>query len=261
MPVCVAPPLGHKCQLTLAADNFNRRGGPYQHQYRVGRAPAHRSLRSHANPSGPSTPNSTASDKSGSAPNTWVAPHYSAAHKQDNEKRTKAIEATRQQRLATLNDRETAKLSRHFNQQQAPRFTTAAGTATANPPAVHHEITVSGIRFRVAQNGSKLVKVPGMCRGVDRSAIYPHTLDHTDPSGDINPPNATPKTTHVGGVKFHRTKNGNLYREGVLRAHRYVGPLARELLLTATVRLASRRSTNLADISARPVFLQFRRHG
>lgn len=60
---------------------------------------------------------------------------------------------------------------------------------------------IQGIRFRVTQRGSKLVKVPG----------------------DINPASATPKITFVGGVKFHRSKNGNLYRDGILKAQRQTG--------------------------------------
>ena len=26
----------------------------------------------------------------------------------------------------------------------------------------------------------------------------------------------------VGGVKFHRSKNGNMYRQAIVKAHRYV---------------------------------------
>ncbi|KKY37064.1 putative ccch zinc finger protein [Diaporthe ampelina] len=52
--------------------------------------------------------------------------------------------------------------------------------------------------FRVANNGSKLVKLPG----------------------DLNGPKATPKMALVGGVKFHRSKNGNMYRQAIVKAHR-----------------------------------------
>jgi hypothetical protein len=38
---------------------------------------------------------------------------------------------------------------------------------------------------------------------------------------DDNTAKATPKTATVGGVKFYRSKNGNLYRSGIVKAQRY----------------------------------------
>lgn len=40
-------------------------------------------------------------------------------------------------------------------------------------------------------------------------------------TGDINAAKSTPKNAVVGGVRFHRSKNGNLYRAGVIKAQRY----------------------------------------
>ena len=37
---------------------------------------------------------------------------------------------------------------------------------------------------------------------------------------DINSAEATPKKTTVGGVTFLRSKNGNLWRSGVVRTRR-----------------------------------------
>ncbi|KAI2473056.1 hypothetical protein F4781DRAFT_381700 [Annulohypoxylon bovei var. microspora] len=64
-----------------------------------------------------------------------------------------------------------------------------------------YEVVVDGIRFRIVQQGSKLVKA----------------------QDDVNPPSATPKVTTVGGVKFYRTKHGNLIRNGVVQAQRFAG--------------------------------------
>jgi len=53
----------------------------------------------------------------------------------------------------------------------------------------------------VVKNGSKLVKVPG----------------------DENAAKLTPKTATIGGVRFYRSKNGNLYRSGIVKAQRRSG--------------------------------------
>ncbi|KAH6691718.1 hypothetical protein F5X68DRAFT_202447 [Plectosphaerella plurivora] len=185
-------------------DNASRRGSGFQH--RVGRAPApHRHRTLVMNHSGTSTPISTTSDTAagpsdGTATATsWVAKNSrhrqlinTAVYQKDNESRAKAIEATRKQQIAAQNARETEQISSHLTGQRGP-------TNTAAPN--HHEVMIQGIRFRVTQRGSKLIKVPG----------------------DINPPSATPKITFVGGVKFHRSKNGNLYRDGILKAQRQTG--------------------------------------
>jgi hypothetical protein len=39
--------------------------------------------------------------------------------------------------------------------------------------------------------------------------------------GDEDSAKATPKSANVGGVTFYRSKNGNLYRSGIVKAHRY----------------------------------------
>lgn len=51
-------------------------------------------------------------------------------------------------------------------------------------------------------------------------------------AGDINPPTATPKFAFIGGVKFLRSKTGNLYRDGIVQAHRYVAHHATTQILT-----------------------------
>lgn len=39
--------------------------------------------------------------------------------------------------------------------------------------------------------------------------------------GDNNAAKATPKMATIGGVRFYRSKNGNLYRSGIVKAQRY----------------------------------------
>ncbi|TDZ27118.1 Zinc finger CCCH domain-containing protein [Colletotrichum spinosum] len=191
------------------------RPGGNGHRHRVGPYPArgptgyrNRSLvlgngGTQTPPSESSTPESTGPTSS----STWISKNTpgqrslinSAVYKENSEATSKAIEATRQQRLVKQNAREKSQLVNHF--QRYNGRPSAPGTPT-NPAAVgQHEVEIEGIRYRVAHNGSKLIKI----------------------SGDLHPANATPKVAFVGGVKFHRSKTGNLYRAGVLKAHRQNG--------------------------------------
>ncbi|KAF7868475.1 hypothetical protein EAF04_005006 [Stromatinia cepivora] len=115
----------------------------------------------------------------------------------DSQTRVKAIEETRRQKLKQRDDREKLKLSRHLQHLGA-----SFGSFKMQPTGTsNYEVTVNGIRFMVTKNGSKLVKA----------------------SGDLTSANATPKTALIGGVKFYRSKNGNMYREGIIKATRKHG--------------------------------------
>ncbi|KAJ0357836.1 hypothetical protein COL154_009780 [Colletotrichum chrysophilum] len=124
------------------------------------------------------------------------ASYHRPVYDKTNEATAKAIEATRQKKLLQREAREKSQLANHF--QRYGGHASAPTTPTNTTAVGNHEIEIQGLRYRVANNGSKLVKV----------------------SGDLHPVSATPKVTYVGGVKFHRSKRGNLYRAGVLRAHR-----------------------------------------
>jgi hypothetical protein len=54
-----------------------------------------------------------------------------------------------------------------------------------------------------------------------------HGSDLRD-SGDENAAQSTPKTASIGGVMFYRSKNGNLYRSGIVKAHRYAARILRQ---------------------------------
>ncbi len=139
----------------------------------------------------------------------------SSVYKKDAPARTAALEQTRRQKLALRDKQERAKLISHLN-----RMVNSGGFGPANqqtPSTDKYEIAVQGVRFVVAKNGSKLVKAPG--------ALPPHT--HVSQAthmglGDGNAAKATPKMAVIGGVKFYRSKNGNLYRHGIVKAQRYV---------------------------------------
>ncbi|KAM0280361.1 hypothetical protein ACHAQH_004074 [Verticillium albo-atrum] len=146
----------------------------------------------------------------------------SNVYEEKSQKRTEAIEATRKQQLASLNAHEASQLTSHLQQRQGPRV--APGFVRANPqsnPAnagQDHVIDIKGISFRVTCNGSKLVKVAGMSR-----ASHPIGSARSQITGDLHSASATPKNAVVGGVQFRRSKNGNLYRQGVVKLHPHAG--------------------------------------
>lgn len=94
---------------------------------------------------------------------TWVAKadrHLqlinSSVYEKESQARSKAIAETNQQKTKMKDDREKAKLGAYLR-------TAPAGVATAKPSngSGAYELTVDGIRFIVAKDGSKLVKAPG----------------------------------------------------------------------------------------------------
>ncbi|KAL2352330.1 CCCH zinc finger protein [Cryomyces antarcticus] len=113
---------------------------------------------------------------------------------QQQQERIQAMQATMKQKQRERNDREKAKIARHFSEIAKPRFNPDQRTSYATPAL--HEIVVDNVRFHVANGGSKLIRV----------------------SNDPNPARATPKQAKVGGVAFFRSKNGNLYRSGLVKA-------------------------------------------
>ncbi|KAI6309080.1 hypothetical protein ACKVWM_003884 [Pyricularia oryzae] len=118
----------------------------------------------------------------------------SAVYERESLARSIGAAEARRQKFKMLNQRERAKLLRHF---QSGSHATMARPAT-NASATQYEVIIEGIKFHVAKNGSKLVKV-----------------------ADNNAPKATPKQAVVGGVKFLRSRNGNMVRHDIVKAQRY----------------------------------------
>ncbi|KAG8159095.1 hypothetical protein KVR01_010756 [Diaporthe batatas] len=151
-----------------------------------------------------------------SASSSWVTRNdrhlqliNSSVFQEHSEARARAMQQTRLHKQQEKEHRERVKLMSHLKHIAQP------STASVNPASLtSYEIVVEGIRFRVANNGSKLVKLPGASR-------LPLRANPGSPaSGDPNGPKATPKMALVGGVKFHRSKNGNMYRQAIVKAHR-----------------------------------------
>ncbi|KAK3355903.1 hypothetical protein B0H65DRAFT_453527 [Neurospora tetraspora] len=153
---------------------------------------------------------------SDSSTSSWVAKNdrhlqliNSSIYHKGAQARTRAIEQTLRQKQQQRDDLERTKLINHLHR---------AGNRSAAVPN-QYELTVQGIRFAVTKNGSKLVKIPGASKTRSQALAVPNTHRFT---GDLNS-GPTPKMAIVGGVKFYRSKNGNLYRHGIVKAQRQSG--------------------------------------
>ncbi|KEQ80255.1 hypothetical protein M438DRAFT_368786 [Aureobasidium pullulans EXF-150] len=117
-----------------------------------------------------------------------------AVYDQKTQQRQLEIEATEQERQRLRDVKEKAKVIKAF--QAHSTGSTPYGAASSASTAAVHDIQINNLRFRVAADGSKLIRM------FDDS--------NTDPG-------ATPKSAKVAGVTFHRSKNGNLYRAGLVK--------------------------------------------
>lgn len=121
------------------------------------------------------------------------------------------------ERFRRKEEKEKLKLKSWIQKSRGPPYSGSA-VATAHAP---HEVMIAGERYRVASFGSKLVKISGESmkqalgmEGENSAWFNPSTTD------DPKAANTTPKRAVVGGVNFVRSKNGNLWRSGLVKASR-----------------------------------------
>ncbi|MCJ1386623.1 hypothetical protein MMC17_009749 [Xylographa soralifera] len=135
---------------------------------------------------------------------TWISKRdrhmqliNSLVYDKETNLRQQAIDKTRHEKASRRNQREMVKMGKHLQRiadNTAP--TAVQHSARGNTPV--YEVHISGLKFQVLEGGSKLRR----------------DLGNTGLAG------LTPKQAVVGGVRFFRSKNGNLYREGLVRAKR-----------------------------------------
>ena len=130
----------------------------------------------------------------------------SSVYDKETQARNKAIEETRRQKALQKDQREKQKIERHLH-----TLTSRAGQATN----VVREVSINGLRFHVADGGSKLVRLRGKNHVSGRRLSSRSQL--LDANGSAR---TTPKQANIGGVTFLRSKNGNLYRSGIVKARR-----------------------------------------
>lgn len=130
----------------------------------------------------------------------------SSVYDKETQTRNKAMEETRRQKAFRKDQREKQKIERHLN-----TLTPRAGQATN----VFHELLINGLRFHVADGGSKLVRIRGENHDQANASVGRSQL-----LGINESVSTTPKHANIGGVTFLRSKNGNLYRSGIVEAKR-----------------------------------------
>ncbi|KAI9848632.1 MAG: hypothetical protein M1838_000471 [Thelocarpon superellum] len=135
----------------------------------------------------------------------WVAKHdrhkqliNPAVYEREVKARARDMEASRRLKAQRRDEREKAKLARHLQRLSAYAYPSSHPASQIPPTPAQYEITIQGIRFRVTSGGSRLLKM----------------------TNESNASRPTPKRANVGGVTFIRSKNGNLYRSGVVKAQR-----------------------------------------
>ncbi|KAI9846506.1 MAG: hypothetical protein M1837_003927 [Sclerophora amabilis] len=159
--------------------------------------------------------------QSGSAP-SWIAKHdrhkqliNSTVYAKEMQARTRDLEETRKLKAKKRDEREKLKISRYLDKFATPTRSASVVKADLRNTSAH-EIVIQGIRFQVTNAGSRLAKMFG--QDTTPFPFVDSSLSGLPPSDDANSAKITPKDALVGGVKFHRSKNGNLYRSGVVKA-------------------------------------------
>ena len=172
-----------------------------------------------------------------------------SVYDQKTQQRQSEIEATLQEKQRLRNARERARVINAFKPQQP--VSTTYGPPSAAEPAAVRDIQINNLRFRVAADGSKLIRMFGEQTRID--TLMHHLTCIDDSNTD---PGATPKTTKVAGVTFHRSKHGNLYRAGLVKkSMRYwrksQEPWEGHLLIdwVTTGKTTSRRARNCVQYS------------
>ncbi|KAI1434704.1 hypothetical protein GGR50DRAFT_694919 [Xylaria sp. CBS 124048] len=184
------------------------RSAPYpQRAYRAGRAgymPTHRNKTLVLNSGTQSTAPGEENQSINAPTSSWVTKtdrHLQLinrdVYERETQQRTQAIEHTLKQKQLENDRQEKAVFLTNLQQARGNIINTSSNFK----PVSRYEVEVDGVRFHVTKQGSKLVKAPD----------------------DLNPITAIPKVTSLFGVKFYRTKNGNLVRHGVVQARRLAG--------------------------------------
>ena len=126
----------------------------------------------------------------------------------ETQARAKAMAETRRQKAIGSDRREKQKIQRFLQ-----RNYTQPAEATASK--VMHELILDGLQFRVMNGGSKLTRI----RGESQSDVRIHKVS-SEQTGAYDSGSSTPKQATIGGVAFLRSRNGNLYRSGIVKARK-----------------------------------------
>lgn len=153
---------------------------------------------------------------------SWVAKNdrhmqliNSSIFDKETQLRSKAMDETRRQKAFQRSQMEKQKIAKHLRALNYPRY--QVSSAQRNGPTTPvHRILISGLSFYVMDGGSKLQRIRSKDFASSLWLSLPHLHD-LDPEDSTRP---TPRTAIIGGVTFCRSRNGNLYRSGLVKANR-----------------------------------------
>ncbi|KAF2806622.1 uncharacterized protein BDZ99DRAFT_465419 [Mytilinidion resinicola] len=175
-----------------------QRGSPYAYpRGRVAKFPysthRNRTLVLNGNPATP--PNGGAQQMDAVDSNTWVAKNdrhmqliNTSVYDQISKERARSMANTTASKQSEQDAREKARLSNHFE-----GISRRPSHGVARKPTDIPELLIGTTRFQVADGGSKLLRL------------------------SRDPTQLTPKRHTIAGVMFVRSKNGNLYRSGLVK--------------------------------------------
>lgn len=124
------------------------------------------------------------------------------------------MEETRQRKLKQQRGGEKRRFDEFLRRQSAAAGSIGSGHANDST----NEILVEGVRFVVADGGKKLRRAAGKSF-LGQDELFGVSYTETDESGAAP---QTPKTAYIAGIRFHRTKTGNLVADRVVKDQRYV---------------------------------------
>ncbi|KAI9709315.1 MAG: hypothetical protein M1820_003435 [Bogoriella megaspora] len=100
--------------------------------------------------------------------------------------------------------------------KQVMRYRQQNSLSTGKDHVPRDEIVVDNIRFRVADGGSRLIRIDGQY-----TTCAAKQSGSENNTGNPKSARGTPKQTQIGGVPFLRSKTGNLYRSGLVKTKKY----------------------------------------
>jgi len=135
----------------------------------------------------------------------------SSVYDQRTQEKQKAIEQTAMAKRRDRDLRQRNRILKHVYGSNPSSAGTTQQTAS-------REIVLADLRFRVAADGSKLIRVFG--EHSHKQHAYRRTI-LSNADGSTTAVESTPKQIKVAGVLFVRSKNGNLLRSGLVKKQRY----------------------------------------
>jgi len=133
---------------------------------------------------------------------------------------------------------------RERDQRQRNRVLKHVKTQTTTTTGQPHEMVIADLRFRVASDGSKLIRIFGKTK---QEQVY-KVADLNLADGPNKNVESTPKQHKVAGVLFQRSKNGNLIRSSLVKKQRYFESIVDNTepgLITLPSRNVERKSAKL----------------